>query len=134
MVRGYPVHDPERCIGCGACSNVCPTDSINVDRKENKIVWIHNVARCIRCCYCVDNCPTGALSVGDEYSMIADSLDKLFIVHELDSARCTSCRDYVPYSINVISYLSDKALKVDLKCERCRLGNVLKVIEKVRKL
>ena len=134
MVRGYPVHDPEKCIGCGACSNVCPTDSIKVEEREGKIIWIHNVARCIRCCYCVDNCPTGALSVGGEYSMIANSLNKLFIVHELDTARCVSCSRYVPYSSNIVSHLSSKVLKIGLKCERCRLGNVLKVIEKVREL
>ncbi len=134
MVRGYPIHVPDKCIGCGACSNACPTDSIKVEERDGKITWRLNLARCIRCCFCVDNCPTGALSVGAEYSMIAESLDKLFIVHELDVARCPSCSRDIGYSSNISSYLSSKTLKVDLKCERCRLENVLNIIEKVRKL
>ncbi len=134
MVRGYPRHDPYRCIGCGACSNVCPTDSITVRASGDKIEWIHNIARCIRCCFCVDYCPTGALSVGEDYSMIADSVEKLYILHTIDVEKCPKCGRAMAYSVNVEKHVTSRTEKASMSCEKCKIENLLRVVEKVRRI
>ena len=32
---GFVMPEPDRCIGCGTCANICPTDAIKVDDLEN---------------------------------------------------------------------------------------------------
>jgi len=50
--------DIERCVGCGACRDVCPTGAISVQetaRVDRKT--------CIGCGRCAEQCPRGALSL-----------------------------------------------------------------------
>ncbi|MDR2873411.1 MAG: 4Fe-4S binding protein [Methanobrevibacter sp.] len=59
------------CIGCGGCSNVCPTGAIDMKNLENeeKLMdgWIKtqipelNSEKCVFCYYCHDFCPIYAL-------------------------------------------------------------------------
>jgi len=54
-----------RCIGCGACFDVCPCDAIRLgdDRRIDR-------DRCDGCLLCVDECMPGALSqVGETYTV-----------------------------------------------------------------
>jgi pyruvate formate lyase activating enzyme len=54
-----------RCIGCGACLDVCPRDAILLgdDRRIDR-------DRCDGCMLCVDECMPGALSqVGETYTV-----------------------------------------------------------------
>jgi ferredoxin len=51
--------DPERCVGCGACREVCPTGSIKVEYDHAVVA-----EGCIGCGICVEECPAGALSLG----------------------------------------------------------------------
>lgn len=51
--------DREACIGCGACTGVCPTSSLTLD-DENKSVC--NGDTCIDCGSCVATCPVSAIS------------------------------------------------------------------------
>jgi len=48
--------DPEKCIVCGTCLELCPTGAISIDR----IVHIDPV-RCTGCGRCVEACPQGAM-------------------------------------------------------------------------
>ncbi|MBN1434554.1 4Fe-4S binding protein [Candidatus Fermentibacterales bacterium] len=49
--------DPELCIGCGKCEDVCPWDAIEVIDGEAVI----DPARCTFCLRCVEECPQGAV-------------------------------------------------------------------------
>ncbi|MBI9016242.1 MAG: 4Fe-4S binding protein [Phycisphaerae bacterium] len=51
--------DTDKCTGCGACVDVCPTDSLEV---EGDVVVV-NEDNCIDCGVCVDECPTQALEM-----------------------------------------------------------------------
>ena len=77
--------DKSKCVGCGACSKVCPYTAI-VSRKrpcenackikaismnENKAAAIDN-SKCIACGACVYQCPFGAIS---DKSYILDVID-----------------------------------------------------------
>jgi len=78
MLRHRPtLVDPERCIGCGECSKVCPVelpDEFNAGMTRRKAVYLpvpHNipnhyvvdVAACTRCGECEKICPTGAIDL-----------------------------------------------------------------------
>ncbi len=51
--------NPEMCIGCGICQEICPTGSITVDG-----VAMIDQSHCIGCGHCVSECPKGAISLG----------------------------------------------------------------------
>jgi heterodisulfide reductase subunit A len=72
--------DPERCIGCGACSRICPVecaDAFNRGLTRRKAVYLpvpHNIPNtytidlqaCTRCGECEKICPTGAIDLKRE--------------------------------------------------------------------
>lgn len=51
---------PERCVGCGRCTEVCPHE---VFALEDKKAVILDKDRCMECGACVNNCAFGAVSV-----------------------------------------------------------------------
>jgi ferredoxin len=51
--------DPEKCTGCGACADECPTDAIEM--KDDKAVV--NEDECVDCGACVDVCPSEAITL-----------------------------------------------------------------------
>lgn len=51
--------DLDTCIGCGACTGVCPTSSLSLN-DEGKSVC--NEETCIDCGACVATCPVGAIT------------------------------------------------------------------------
>jgi MinD superfamily P-loop ATPase len=44
----------ERCVSCGACSNICPMDAVSVSRGMYAEV---NGQLCVGCGKCVNVCP-----------------------------------------------------------------------------
>jgi len=53
--------DVDRCTGCGACAEVCPTGAIClVDGESGRYAEV-NQSECCGCEACVDACPEGAI-------------------------------------------------------------------------
>jgi len=52
--------DPTKCIGCTACTRVCPTGAISGEKK-----MAHHIdnAKCIKCGACHEKCKMGAISI-----------------------------------------------------------------------
>jgi ferredoxin len=51
----------DRCTHCGACTAVCPTGALVVERPEMKVVF--DQKKCSVCEMCVPTCPTRAMEV-----------------------------------------------------------------------
>ena len=51
--------DKNVCVGCGACTGVCPVGAITL---EDGVATINNEL-CIKCGACADTCPVGAITV-----------------------------------------------------------------------
>jgi heterodisulfide reductase subunit A len=72
--------DPERCIGCGKCVEICPVDipdAFNEKLVSHKAIYLpvpHNIpntyiidtAACTRCGACEEICPTAAIQLSQE--------------------------------------------------------------------
>jgi len=59
--------DEENCFQCGACTGVCSSGALFVQRPEKSIVF--DAEKCIGCSLCVPICPVRAMEVS-----LADNL------------------------------------------------------------
>ena len=50
--------DPEKCVGCTACSRQCPVDAIDGEVKKAHSI---DTKKCIKCGSCMDTCKFGAI-------------------------------------------------------------------------
>lgn len=53
-------YDPDKCTGCGMCTEVCPHAVFAVEGKKARIT---DRDLCMECGACAKNCPFGAISV-----------------------------------------------------------------------
>lgn len=58
MIAPRPVIAKDRCIGCGKCAEICPQQTISVNKKAK----IHP-RNCIRCFCCHEVCPVKAIDI-----------------------------------------------------------------------
>ncbi len=86
--RGFHTNDWEKCIGCGTCSQICPTDAIVMtefselpdeegSKPERPVI---DYGRCSFCGLCVDICTTGSLKMTREYIHIDPDPNSFFFV------------------------------------------------------
>ena len=59
-IEANVIKDDGKCVDCGACFGVCPTDAITL--TEEKGMALDN-NECIRCGACITACPTRALKM-----------------------------------------------------------------------
>jgi Na+-translocating ferredoxin:NAD+ oxidoreductase RNF subunit RnfB len=53
--------DPEQCVGCAICADVCPHAALVLERTE--LLPRSIAGRCTACALCVQQCPTGAMAL-----------------------------------------------------------------------
>lgn len=90
IVDGVAVVDPEKCVACGKCVQVCPNQLIELvpykstyhvtcnSQDKGKMVKENCDAGCLGCTLCVKQCPNGAIS------MVGN-------VAKIDYSKCTGC-------------------------------------------
>ncbi|SDF34845.1 pyruvate ferredoxin oxidoreductase gamma subunit [Fontibacillus panacisegetis] len=84
-----PSYDPESCINCAGCDNVCPDMCFvweeRTDRKGRSQIFLQGIdyQYCKGCLKCVQACPTSALSSIKEKEGYAD---KYSVKHRFDLA------------------------------------------------
>lgn len=65
----------EKCVACGLCSTVCPSECIHIVSAENaqgerySEVYEIDMLRCIFCGYCQEVCPEDAIFLKQEYEL-----------------------------------------------------------------
>lgn len=55
------IRDEDLCTDCGACTVICPTGALYMDKNTYKIVF--SSEKCIACELCVKECPYKAMKV-----------------------------------------------------------------------
>jgi len=56
--KGRVIVDIEKCIDCGACISLCPTDALYFNNEER---LEFSYESCIGCLLCLDSCPRYAI-------------------------------------------------------------------------
>lgn len=94
--RGKPEFDTDRCVGCGACVNVCPTkaltqiDEIDGDRPLRTITLRYDT--CIFCGNCQDDCTTdGGIKLSKQWDLAGLDREAMAETHEYDLQLCEKC-------------------------------------------
>ncbi|NPA04713.1 MAG: NADH-quinone oxidoreductase subunit I [Crenarchaeota archaeon] len=76
--RGFILYEPEKCLGCGLCAQICPARAIKMHVQGRKRRPGYSMARCIFCGLCVDICPAEALepsSIHDEAFEVVEHME-----------------------------------------------------------
>ncbi len=96
-IRGKPVYHAEKCIGCGACREVCPARAIElleeepaVGRRVRRLVIHHD--NCIFCGECVRCCTTKeGVTLSKDYEISGFSREAMRDVVEKEMVLCELC-------------------------------------------
>lgn len=97
--RGKPTPDEDWCIGCGACSEVCPAHAIELKDDtvaiERKLTWRYD--KCIFCGQCEALCTTekGVHLSNEEFDLAAFDRSTLFSDLTYELMLCPDCKETI---------------------------------------
>jgi NAD-dependent dihydropyrimidine dehydrogenase PreA subunit len=90
--------DPERCTGCGACMEVCPTGALYLVEGKATV----DQALCRACEACVPACPTGAIALVTRTEPATEATRLPAVRSEPDIVRVDTARAPVPFHARAI--------------------------------
>lgn len=89
--RGRPVLDGNKCLGCGACAQVCPPRTILViDENDTRTIQV-DYSRCTYCARCEEVCPVGSIKLNNEFELATTDKNDMKLTAVLEMAKCTKC-------------------------------------------
>lgn len=89
--RGRPVLDGEKCLGCGACAQVCPPRLIAVVDKGGERTIQVDYSRCTYCARCQEVCPVGSMTMSHDFEMATADKQDLKLTAVLKMVKCKKC-------------------------------------------
>jgi F420-non-reducing hydrogenase iron-sulfur subunit len=121
---GAPVFDPEKCLGCGACSRICSENVIQMSDEGPKRAFAHYHWSCITCRQCEEACPNEAVKVEKAFDLKAVLARTLFPDVDFDMRKCSRCgRFFAPnVLLEHIGDTEDLEVPADIMntCPECR--------------
>ncbi|MBN2793798.1 MAG: FAD-dependent oxidoreductase [Clostridia bacterium] len=90
--RGFHINHHDQCVGCGSCSEICPTEAITmipIEGREKALgrtdeLPAFDYGRCSFCGLCVDICTSDSLKMTKEYIHISTDVNSMmFLPDEL---------------------------------------------------
>ena len=100
--RGQPKYNPDRCLGCLACEEVCPVDAIahqdEINGNDSKRVMIHYTDTCIFCGSCEEACiaDNEGIKLSNDWELsFFDRKKESFETIEKDLQLCEICGDVI---------------------------------------
>ena len=106
--------DKDLCIGCGACTTVCPTNSLTISEDGKCSV---NNETCIQCLACISTCPVEAISEQEETK---EEDTKSIVAEEIYNKWLKDC-DYAQF-VDIIEQL----IEVYSKNNTCDYSEIVK--------
>jgi formate hydrogenlyase subunit 6/NADH:ubiquinone oxidoreductase subunit I len=116
--RGQPVYDPDRCVGCLACEEVCPAEAIghqDITEGVPRRVLYHYTDTCIFCGSCEAACIADhqgirlstqwELSFFDRKNESSESIEKELQLCEA-CGRVIACKDHLKWIAERIGELT----------------------------
>jgi hydrogenase-4 component H len=116
--RGAPEWIEDKCIGCGACAEVCPAKAIEFEDVINpdgtgKRVFTRFYDNCIFCGQCGDLCTTGeGIEYTTKWELSGFERKDLIETHEKELAVCEGCGgpvtafDHITWLRNRVGYVA----------------------------
>ncbi|MFH1362968.1 MAG: 4Fe-4S dicluster domain-containing protein [Candidatus Omnitrophota bacterium] len=117
--RGQPVFNVEKCVGCTACVEICPSNALafedKTDDKQNaKRIMIHYTDTCIFCGQCEAACLADheGIKLSGEWDLAYFDRKQAFETIEKDLAICEicsvpiACKDHLKWISEKIGELS----------------------------
>jgi len=132
--RGKHEFDVHKCVGCGACAQVCSSNAISILEKDGKRSIAVDYGICTFCGFCQDQCPTQAIRLTQRYSLINSQRDAMNVKNEVELARCCSCGAYFLPEEQIKWALARVTEKVQRSKEYSRdLGQAVRICYQCRK-
>lgn len=91
---GFPKRDPDKCIGCYACYNICPEKAIKIEDVQNKRRYGTLHAQCLVCKECEKVCPQEAIKITPGFELLSFLLNEPLWEFDIPMQKCSECGEY----------------------------------------
>ena len=111
-LRGRPVFDVDRCVGCGACAMVCPVPTIHFEdvRENDRAIrrFSIGVDNCIFCGQCAVNCITGdGIRLTGDYLLATLDKTEMRQSFEKELLLCELCESVIS-TVDHVRFVADE--------------------------
>jgi len=68
-LRGKPIWNLTRCVGCGICYRDCPSGAIEMIGRGPEAEFRYHLDLCLFCGQCEEVCPRGVITMTEQYEL-----------------------------------------------------------------